>query len=863
MRIINILLISALLVFTQCSSSKKSTKKGTAKGLAAAKRGKGKTATIKSKTKNCEKIEGLFTIYRDTTSGKAYILINENQLDKEFIYFNYAENGLVRTGHFRGAYRDNQVFKIRKHYENIEFVKQNTRFYFDKNNAISKAADANISQSILVSEKIIAKDTSKGLFLLDADKIFISEKLSKITPTSFPSARSLFQFKIGRLNPKKSRYDNLRNYPENTDIVVEYVYDNPSPINGGGSEVTDARSVSVKIQHSFIELSDNNFKPRLDDARVGYFTHQVNDMTSDAATPYRDVIHRWNLEKKDPNAALSEPVKPIVWWIENTTPVEYRETIKEAGLVWNKAFEKAGFKNAVEIKIQPDTAKWDAGDIRYNVLRWTSSPNPPFGGYGPSFVNPRTGEILGADIMLEYIFITNRLRQEKLFDMAGLEGFLVEMDEAHEEQVGHYCEAGHYLHQSTLFGLYGLATQGASPQDKDEFIKQALHYLILHEMGHTMGLNHNMKASQLHTPDQLADKERIAKLGLIGSVMDYPATNFRLDPAKHTQYFTTKPGPYDDWAIEYGYSVGLENEAAEQARLNKILERSTEPELTFGNDADDMRAPGKAIDPRVNVNDLSSDAISYSVERMQLANKILANVKSKYSIKGQSYHELRTAYLVLTGEMANAASTISRYVGGVYVERSVVGQNNAKQPFTPVAYEDQKRAMKALADNVFAADALTAPKDIYSYLQMQRRGFGFFASTEDPKIHDRVVAIQGFVLMHILHPNVTKRLTDSRLYGNKYSVTEMMGDLDDAIFKADLNSSVNTFRQNLQVSYVERLVYMLKSKTKYDNMSQSAALASLKSILGKMKSSKAKGDSDTKAHRGHIIFLIEKALETK
>ena len=276
-----------------------------------------------------------------------------------------------------------------------------------------------------------------------------------------------------------------------------------------------------------------------------------------------------------------------------------------------------------------------------------------------------------------------------------------------------------------------------------------------------------------------------------------------------------------------------------------------------------MRAPGKAIDPRVNVNDLSSDAISYSVERMQLANKILANVKSKYSIKGQSYHELRTAYLVLTGEMANAASTISRYVGGVYVERSVVGQNNAKQPFTPVAYEDQKRAMKALADNVFAADALTAPKDIYSYLQMQRRGFGFFASTEDPKIHDRVVAIQGFVLMHILHPNVTKRLTDSRLYGNKYSVTEMLGDLDDAIFKADLNGSVNTFRQNLQVSYVERLVYMLKSKTKYDNMSQSAALASLKSILGKMKSSKAKGDSDTKAHRGHIIFLIEKALETK
>ncbi|MFX3626120.1 MAG: zinc-dependent metalloprotease [bacterium] len=864
MRIINILLISSLLIFTQCSSSKKSSKK--AKGLAAlkARGGRGKKAvTIKKKTKNCEKVEGLFTMYRDTLTGKAYMLIKKDQLDKEFIYFSYAENGLVLTGHFRGAYRDNQVFKIRKHYNNIEFVKQNTGFYFDENNAISKAAEANISQSILVSEKIVAKDTSKGEYLLDADRIFISEKLSKITPTPFPGPLAARQFKLGRLSKSKSRYDNVRNYPENTDIIVEYVYDNPMPRNRGGREVTDARSVSVKIQHSFIEVPENNFKPRFDDYRVGYFTHQVNDMTSEAPTPYRDVIHRWNLEKKDPDAALSEPVKPIVWWIENTTPVEYRETIKQAGLMWNEAFEKAGFKNAVEVKIQPDTAKWDAGDIRYNVLRWTSSPNPPFGGYGPSFVNPRTGEILGADIMLEYIFITNRLRQEKLFDVAGIKGYLSEMDEAHNEQVGHYCEAGHYLHQSTLFGLYGLQSQGASPKEREEFIKQALHYLILHEMGHTMGLNHNMKASQLHSPDQLADKARVAEMGLIGSVMDYPSTNFRLEGEKNTLYFTTKPGPYDNWAIEYGYSVSLEDEKAEKARLEKILERSTEPELIFGNDADDMRAPGKAIDPRVNVNDMSNDAISYSAERIALVNKIMANIKAKYSVKGQSYHELRNAYFILSSEILSAASAVSRYVGGVYVERSAVGQKGGKQPFTPVAYEDQKRAMKTLANNLFAPDALSAPKDLYNYLQMQRRGFGFFATTEDPKIHGRVLIIQNIVLIHLTHPNVTRRLTDSRLYGNKYSVTEMMGDLTDAIFKADLNGSVNTFRQNLQISYVERLARFLSARSRYDNISQSAALAQLKSILSKMKTAKNKGDSDTKAHRMHITYLIEKALETK
>ena len=131
--------------------------------------------------------------------------------------------------------------------------------------------------------------------------------------------------------------------------------------------------------------------------------------TADDVTPYRDPIHRWNLEKKYPEQFVSVPVKPITWWIENTTPLEFRQIIKDGVESWNIAFEDAGFSNAIEVKIQPDTALWDAGDIRYNVLRWTSSPRPPWGGYGPSFVNPRTGEILGADIMLEWSYITNRI----------------------------------------------------------------------------------------------------------------------------------------------------------------------------------------------------------------------------------------------------------------------------------------------------------------------------------------------------------------------------------------------------------------------------------------------------------------------
>ncbi|MDL5046309.1 hypothetical protein QQ054_09710 [Oscillatoria amoena NRMC-F 0135] len=163
------------------------------------------------------------------------MVVKKAQLGKEFIYFNYAENGLVLTGHFRGAYRDNEVFSLRKVYDRIEFVKENTGFYFDSTNAISKSATANISPSILLSEKIVAEDTAKGEYLLEADAIFLTEGLSKIKPTQLPTPMSAFMFNMGGLSKTKTKYSSIRNYPENTDIVVDYVFDNPSPVIGGGA----------------------------------------------------------------------------------------------------------------------------------------------------------------------------------------------------------------------------------------------------------------------------------------------------------------------------------------------------------------------------------------------------------------------------------------------------------------------------------------------------------------------------------------------------------------------------------------------------------------------------------------------------
>jgi hypothetical protein len=833
----------SILLLAACSGTKKSTSAAATTP----------TSSISDKVKACKKNEGLFTLFQDTVNGSVYMLLKKEQLEKEYIYFSYSADGVVAAGHFRGSYRDNKVFTIKRYFDKIEFIVQNTGYYFDKSNPVSKAANANISPAILVNQKIVAEDVKKGEILLDASSIFLSESMSQVKPTPFFGLPPGFQmFSLGGLSREKTKFVSLKNYEKNTDIVVEYVYDNPMPTVGGGKEVTDERAVSIFLQHSLIEAPKNNFKPRFDDPRIGYFSEEVEDMTTTNATAYHDLIHRWHLVKKDTNASLSEPVEPIVWWIENTTPYEFRATIKEAGEKWNLAFEKAGFKNAVIIKEQPDTATWDAGDIRYNVLRWTSSPQPPFGGYGPSFVDPRTGQILGADIMLEYIFVTNRLKQEELFDANS------SLNKPNPIKYNNYCDASNYLHQTSLFGLNALQANDISDVEKRDYIKQSLYYLVLHEMGHTMGLNHNMKASQMLKPALIHNKELTRSIGLTASVMDYPAVNLALDKSKQGDYFTTRPGPYDLWAIEFGYSQGLNDDIKEKERIEKILSHSSDSLLIFGNDADDMRSTGNGIDPRINVNDMSGDAIGYGIDRIKLANQLFSKLKNKYSKTGQSYQELRMAYGMTQSEYFNQVNVVSRYISGVYVDRSFVGQAGASKPLIPVDYKEQKRAMEALSNFAFAPNAFAVQNDLYNYLQTQRRGFNFFGTNEDPKIHARVVSYQSMILSHLLNATTLKRMTDTRLYGNKYGVLEMMNDLTKACFAADA-SNPNTFRQNLHTLYAERLISLFKSGA-YDAQSQAAALAQLKQILN---FSKTGSSEEAKAHYANLKLKIDQALALK
>ncbi|HEX5168231.1 MAG TPA: zinc-dependent metalloprotease [Cyclobacteriaceae bacterium] len=811
--------------------------------------------TLDDVVKKCKKFDGLFTVYQDSINGKIYLLVGANQLGKEFIHFSQVMDGPVDVA-MRGAYRSSKIFKISRFFDKIEFRLENTSYYFDSSNPISKAKEANINAPLIFSEKIVAVNKSKDQFLIDGEKLFVAESFEQVKPSPRPDDKPGQRFKLGNLTRDKSKIIGVKNYPKNTDVQVELVFDDPYPMNYGSIDITDPRSVNIRIYNSLIEVPENDYQPRFDDPRVGYFIDQITDLTSEKAAPYRDVIHRWHLKKKDPTAALSEPVEPIVWWIENTTPTELRPYIRDGVLQWNLAFEKAGFKNAIVVKEQPDTATWDAGDLRYNVLRWTSSPRPPFGGYGPSFVNPRTGQILGADVMLEYIFILNRIRADKLYNPSAEEDFNDLADDPF------HCSLSLYLQQSLIFARTVIKALDLNEEQESKLIQQSIYYLVLHEVGHTLGLNHNMKSSTMLDPVSLQDEKIGLEKGLTGSVMEYPAINFSPDPQKQGLYYTTRPGPYDDWAIEFGYSMSGKNEAEQAQRLKELLNRSEEKILAFGNDADDMRSPGHGIDPNVMINDLSSDPVAYAVDRLKLINGIYPKLKTKFATPGDSYQALSYAYFTLINESETSLNVISRQIGGVYVDRGTVSQTGAGKPFQPVSYQKQKDAMQKLNQYGFSPAAFKAPNELYNMLQLQRRGFNHFSYTEDPKIHQRLLRIHQDLLNQLLHVNTLQRIIDSELYGNQYKLSEFMTDLTDAIFKDDLGKSVNSMRQNLQTEYIMYLTRIMSKNSAYQHVAKAEAFSELNRVK-RMMTNAPSPDAATRAHREYLRYLIDEAVLVK
>ena len=746
-----------------------------------------------------EIIEGMFDIYYETEEDTYYTIIEDENLSKEFIYFYYIISGAQAGGASGGDMGDSSVLEFRKFKDDLALYKKNTVFNYDDSNNISKSTLTNILESFVGRFEV--KIEEEGRYLINIDKLFLGEMLVGLTPPK--EYAEYYSLILGRIDDKKTYISRIKNYPKNTSIEVTYGFFNPSP-KGSVDAVPDARYSSIVARHMFVEMPDDEYQPRVADQRVGYFSTKITDLSTYDYFKGKDLINRWRLIKKDPSAEISEPINPIVFWVENSTPEEIKPFVVEAIELWNIAFEKAGFKNAVVAKVQPDDAEWDAGDVQYNVIRWASTPSPRYSGYGPSVANPRTGEMIAADIVQEFNSISYGYRLRKIW------GY---------------------------------------DEDNDP-LRQWIVSLTLHEIGHTLGLRHNFKASWLYNASDIHNKD-ITGNNHIGSVMDYDPINIAPEGVKQGNYFPTEPGPYDIWAITFGYTQDMKD-----ADRENLLSQSTKPELIFGTDDDAMGSPGSNTDPRNKRYDMSSDPITYTVQRLQIIDNKINELPEIFNEPGSTYTELKATFDSLLRDKGRFAESIAIQIGGVYSNRLVVGQESGMTPFEVVPYVEQKRAMNALNDYLFANDAFVFSPDILKLLQSEKRAASYGNSDDDPKVHDRVLRMQMSALSFILHPRVMKRLTNSSKYGNEYLPDEVLQDIFDGIFVA--REIPNTFKMNLQSAYVDGLIAAMADE-RYDEISRSAIFNSLIKIRNYSNSSY--GNKMVKGHFDYLNWKVNNALK--
>ena len=746
-----------------------------------------------------EVFEGMIDIYYETDEDTYYTIIEEENLSKEFIYFYYIISGAQAGGASGGDMGDSSVLEFRKFKDDIALYKKNTVFNYDDSNNISKSTLTNILESFVGRFEV--KIEEEGRYLVNIDKLFLGEMLVGLTPPK--EYAEYYSLILGRIDDKKTYISRVKNYPKNTSIEVTYGFFNPSP-KGSVDAVPDARYSSIVARHMFVEMPDDNYEPRVADQRIGYFSTKITDLSTYDYFKGKDLINRWRLIKKDPTAEISEPINPIVFWVENSTPEEIKPFVVEAIELWNIAFEKAGFKNAVVAKIQPDDAEWDAGDVQYNVIRWASTPSPRYSGYGPSVANPRTGEMIAADIVQEFNSISYGYRLRKIW------GY----------------------------------------DEENDPLRQWIVSLTLHEIGHTLGLRHNFKASWLYDASEIHDKN-ITGNNHIGSVMDYDPINIAPDGVEQGNYFPTEPGPYDIWAITFGYTQGMSDVDREN-----LLSQSTRPEYIFGTDDDAMGSPGGNTDPRNKRYDMSSDPITYTVQRLQIIDNKINELPEIFNEPGSTYTELKATFDSLLRDKGRFAESIAIQIGGVYSNRLVIGQESGLTPFAVVPYAEQKRAMKTLNEYLFANDAFKFSPDILKLLQSEKRAASYGNSDDDPKIHDRVLRMQMGALSFILHPRVMKRLTDSSQYGNEYLPDEVLQDIFEGIFVA--REIPNTFKMNLQSAYVDGLIGAM-SDERYDEISRSAIFNSLLKIRNYSNSSY--GNKMVKGHFDYLNWKINNVLD--
>ena len=618
------------------------------------------------------------------------------------------------------------------------------------------------TDSVLFSLPVITKGP-KGGDLVDLSPVFMSDlpQISQVLPG--------FMF-----SPDQSTWDSVKGFKDNVELQVAAVY-----ASGGRVEldtVPDSRGATIIVHYSISKIPSTGYKPRVADDRVGYFLTVVKDFSKkDTEDQFVRYINRWHLQKADPAAEKSPPKEPFIFWIEKTVPFEYRKPIRDGIPEWNKAFEKAGFVDAIEVRQQPDDADWDPEDINYNTFRWITA-NAGFA-MGPSRVNPYTGQILDADIIFDADFLTfwkqefETLTPAALAAMTGvrLAPDLADLEHATVGQLlggrdpHRHCCLSHGMSTQLAFGAAALMAEGdaAKASEKErELIMQGLKEVTMHEVGHTLGLRHNFKGSTYRNLKDINDVAKTREGGMVASVMDYNPTNIVPKGVPQGDFYPTTIGPYDLWAIEYGYK---QFSGSEEEELKKIASRSGEPALKYATDEDTLGIVD--ADPESNRFDLGDDALEYAKQRAELMKQLIPGLVERSVKDGEDYTKARKAFNVILGEYGQAMQFAARYVGGLYTSRSHKGDKDGKPPFTVVDAKKQRDALALLEQQVLSDKPFPFPPELYNQLASSNwLHWGTdMPLRKDFAVHDLILMWQEAILSQLLSLVTLERIHDAEL----------------------------------------------------------------------------------------------------
>ncbi|WP_041234009.1 zinc-dependent metalloprotease [Cylindrospermum stagnale] len=843
--------------------------------------------------KDTQKQEGIFTLYRHKEKNKIYLEIKPEQLNKNYLATANLESGIGEGGIYSGVPLQNFLFYFQRMDDKLQFVVRNVNFRTREGDPQVRSLARSFSDSVLYAIPIKSIHSERKSIVIDLGDLLLTDLAGLATGLGLSAS------------PEQSYFGNAKVFPGNLELESVFNFANSS--KSRDSEATnfgtlpDSRGFTLRVHYSLSQLPDNNYQPRLADERVGYFITAYQDLSKDErGDPFVRYVNRWNLEKQDPKAAISLPKKPIVFWIDNAVPFEYRDAIKEGVLMWNKAFLRAGFKDAIEVKQMPDNATWDSADIRYNTIRWINTVDGFFA-LGPSRVNPLTGEILDADILVDGSFVRvlkneyrkivqpnqtqsrtslSALMENRLLCANGLDannngssqqspgknklfGSLSKM--ASEYDLCYGMEAANQFAFGSL-AMSLLPNTVPSQEQVKDYIHQYLRLIIAHEVGHTLGLRHNFRGSTLLPPEEMNNQEITHTKGLTASVMDYIPPNIAPKGIKQGDYFPRMVGPYDDWAIQYGYiPTQAKSPIAEKPILEEIARQSDKPELSYSTDEDVYD-----LDPTAAAWDNSGNVLLYSQWQLDNSRLIWERLQKSYPSAGESYSDVSERFITVLNNYFQQIFYTSKYIGGQSFYRVHGGESENRLPFASVPVEQQRQALATLQKYVFAEDALNFSPELLNKLAPSRwRHWGSSPQVGrlDFPIHDLVLFMQGAVLRELLSSDRLSRLKDIELKsqpGNALSLPELFNTLHQGVWTEVLKPKgqslkISSLRRGLQRQYLDILMAMVLRKENVPEDARTLAWYKLKQLDKQLKRV-GSGDEYTKAHLLESGDRIEKTL---